>query len=153
MVGQPNCDFSFSGLKTAAKRAIDALPAGEVSREDANDLCYVFQQTVSDILIDRTKNAIEKYLLLNPQSLTLVVAGGVAANKLLRGNLEALAAKYGLSFKAPPLKLCTDNAAMIAWAGMERLRLGMTDPADFPVYPRWPLDPDAPVASVKSQKR
>jgi N6-L-threonylcarbamoyladenine synthase len=147
LLGKPGCNFSFSGLKTAARRAAaDAGPAETV------DLCCAFQETVAAILADRTRNAILQYLALNPLTPALVVAGGVAANMRLRSVLESLAAKHGLRFVAPPLGLCTDNAAMIAWAGLERLRLGLIDPLDFPVYPRWPLDPDAPVASVKSQR-
>jgi len=148
LYGQEGCNFSFSGLKTAAKRLIDSMP------QDASkpDFCFAFQETVAAILCDRTKNAIEKYLPLRAPSPALVVAGGVAANKRIRAELESLAQKNGLAFVAPPLKLCTDNAAMIAWAGMERLKLGLTDSPDFPVYARWPLDPDAKVASLKSQK-
>ncbi|MDD9900091.1 MAG: tRNA (adenosine(37)-N6)-threonylcarbamoyltransferase complex transferase subunit TsaD [Alphaproteobacteria bacterium] len=138
MVGKPGCDFSFSGLKTAAKRMIETLKP-----EDTADFCAAFQKTVGDILCDRTSRAIDAYLEQAPTSPTLVVAGGVAANKTLRAMLEQCAAEKGLAFAAPPLKLCTDNAAMIAWAGVERLQRGLTDPIDFPVYPRWPLDPAA----------
>jgi N6-L-threonylcarbamoyladenine synthase len=79
----------------------------------------------------------------NARPTALVVAGGVAANRAVRGALETLAAAHGLPFVAPPLWLCTDNAAMIAWAGAERFAAGMTDPLDMPARPRWPLDPDA----------
>lgn len=147
MVGKAGCDFSFSGLKTAVKRIVDTLPQ-QIERQDAVDICFSFQQSVARILNDRTARAIEKYLLLNPENPALVVAGGVAANKMLRRGLEELCTAHNMRFIAPPLHLCTDNAAMIAWAGMERLLRGMTDPIDFPVYPRWPLDPQA--AIVKS---
>jgi N6-L-threonylcarbamoyladenine synthase len=141
MVGKPGCDFSFSGLKTAVKRIADTLP-GAIERSDAADICYSFQHSVSTILNDRTEHAIKEYLALHPQQKhpSLVVAGGVAANKTLRQGLEHLGKKYNIRFVAPPLNLCTDNGAMIAWAGMERLLRGMTDPLDFPVYPRWPLE-------------
>lgn len=150
--GRPGCDFSFSGLKTAARRAIDALPAGDIPYATACDIASSFQQTVVDILQDRMGNAIDAYLKLVPRNPTLVVAGGVAANTAVREMLQGLAARHGMIYHAPPMKLCTDNAAMIAWAGVERLRLGMTDPPDFAVRARWPLDPDAPIASPKSQK-
>lgn len=147
LVGKPGCDFSFSGLKTAARRMIENLTSDDVS-----DFCFSFQETIGAILMDRTKNALIEYLRHSPASPCLVVAGGVAANKTIRTQLEMLAADHGASFVAPPLNLCTDNAAMIAWAGMERLQLGMTDSINFPVHARWPLDPHAPIASIKSQK-
>ena len=102
------------------------------------DLCASFQRTVGDVLSDRCANALS--LVPSP---TLVVAGGVAANVYLRGRLEALAASHGARLVAPPIKLCTDNGAMIAWAGIERLRLGQTDELDFRPRPRWPLDSSA----------
>jgi N6-L-threonylcarbamoyladenine synthase len=130
---KPGCDFSFSGLKTAVRQAVEKLPADDPKA--IADLCASFQRTVGDVLADRCANA----LAVAPAS-TLVVAGGVAANLYLRGRLEALAAQHGARLVAPPVKLCTDNGAMIAWAGLERLRLGQTDPLDFRPRPRWPLD-------------
>jgi N6-L-threonylcarbamoyladenine synthase len=130
---KPGCDFSFSGLKTAVRQTIEKLPAGDVKA--IADLCASFQRTVGDVLGDRCANA----LALAPAS-TLVVAGGVAANLYLRGRLESLAARHGTRLVAPPVKLCTDNGAMIAWAGLERLRLGRSDALDFRPRPRWPLD-------------
>lgn len=152
MVGKEGCDFSFSGLKTAVRRAIENFPAGAIPQSMAADVCSAFQQTVGDVLYDRTKNAAEIYLAMNPAKPTLVVAGGVAANKTLRTKLEGLCALKDMRFVAPPLKLCTDNAAMIAWAGLERLQRGMIDAPDFMVRPRWPLDPDAAIVAAKSQK-
>jgi N6-L-threonylcarbamoyladenine synthase len=143
LYGQAGCNFSFSGLKTAAKRAIDGMKEGE-----AAELCCAFQETVAAILADRVRNAAG----MQEGATALVVAGGVAANRRIRAQLEGMAAKQSLRFIAPPLNLCTDNAAMIAWAGVERLRLGLADSQDFPVYARWPLDPGAPVAAVKSQR-
>ncbi len=140
MVGKQGCDFSFSGLKTAVRRAVDDLPQGMIARADAADISSAFQQTVGLIMADRTERAIKEYLKLDPAAPALVVSGGVAANKTLRAALEALAKHYNMRFAAPPLKLCTDNAAMIAWAGMERLTRGMTDALDFAVRPRWPLE-------------
>ena len=133
---KPGCDFSFSGLKTAVRQAVEKLdPADERAKAD---LCASFQRTVGDVLADRCANA-----LLSVPSPTLVVAGGVAANLYLRGRLEEVAARHGVSLVAPPVKLCTDNGAMIAWAGIERLRLGWTDALDFRPRPRWPLDSSA----------
>ena len=126
---KPGCDFSFSGLKTAVRQAVEKLPKDDP--QAIADLCASFQRTVGDVLIDRCGNA-----LAAAPSDTLVVAGGVAANTYLRGRLEGL----GVRLVAPPIKLCTDNGAMIAWAGIERLRRGMTDALDFAPRPRWPLD-------------
>jgi N6-L-threonylcarbamoyladenine synthase len=130
---KPGCDFSFSGLKTAVRQAVEKLAAND--QHAIADLCASFQRTVGDVLVDRCANA----LALAPAP-TMVVAGGVAANAYLRGRLEALAASHGIRLVAPPVKLCTDNGAMIAWAGLERLRLGKTDSLDFRPRPRWPLD-------------
>jgi N6-L-threonylcarbamoyladenine synthase len=141
---KPGCDFSFSGLKTAVRQTVEKMPAGEPNA--IADLCASFQRTVGDVLADRCGNALE----LAPAS-TLVVAGGVAANLYLRGRLETLAARHGARLVAPPVKLCTDNGAMIAWAGLERLRLGRTDPLDFRPRPRWPLDPSIPAKGVGSR--
>ena len=146
MMGRPGCHFSFSGLKTALGRAIATLPGGKPGAGDVADLCAAFQAAVGDVVVDRSANAIETFRDLHPDADTLVVAGGVAANADLRGRLAALAGDNGLRLVAPPMELCTDNAAMIAWAGIERLRLGLTDGLDFRPRPRWPLDPDAPPA-------
>ena len=145
MLGRPGCDFSFSGLKTAVRRCLDSLPK-PLSERDGADLAAAFQSAVGDALADRTAHALIQAAILAPACRTLVVAGGVAANKTIRARLDALAAKHGWRFVAPPLGLCTDNAAMIARAGLERLRLGLTDPLDFAPRPRWPLDPEAPKA-------
>jgi N6-L-threonylcarbamoyladenine synthase len=133
---KPGCDFSFSGLKTAVRLAVEKLPADDP--QAIADLCASFQRTVGDVFADRCANA----LALAPSS-TLVVAGGVAANVYLRGRLEEIAASHGATLVAPPVRLCTDNGAMIAWAGAERLRLGQVDTLDFRPRPRWPLDPAA----------
>lgn len=129
--GSAEPHFSFAGLKSAVARAI-----GHHSPED---IAASFQQAVVDCLLDRTRRALANV----PPVTALVVAGGVAANGVIRGALESLAAEHGLRFVAPPLWLCTDNAAMIAWAGVERFREGLTDPLDTPARARWPLDPAA----------
>ncbi len=141
MLGREGADFSFSGLKTAVRHAIASLPPGPVSARDAADLAAGFQAAVADVLVDRSRNAIAAFRSAHPAGDTLVVAGGVAANQTLRARLAALAAAEGVCLVAPPPALCTDNAAMIAWAGVERLRLGLADGLDAPARPLWPLDP------------
>ena len=145
MLGTDGCHFSFSGLKTALRRKIAALP-NPWGPQDRADLAASFQAAVGDVLVDRSRNAITAFRRLHPRGESFVLAGGVAANQTLRTRLETLCAGQGLRFAAPPQRLCTDNAAMIAWAGIERLRLGLSDPLDFAPKPRWPLDPTAPPA-------
>jgi N6-L-threonylcarbamoyladenine synthase len=145
MKGRPGCDFSFSGLKTALRQAVAARAdaEGRLAAADVVDLAAALQAAIGDSLVDRTANAIALFRRGWPGGTSLVVAGGVAANAALRARLAALAAEAGLAFLAPPPALCTDNGAMIAWAGIERLRLGLVDGLDFAPRPRWPLDPDA----------
>lgn len=140
MTNKPGCDFSFSGLKTAVRQTIDRFPEGAIDKKDAADLAAAFQTTVGDILCNRSKNAIKRFQDQHDKNRPFVVAGGVAANTYLRQRLESLCQDMDMVFKAPPLKLCSDNAAMIAWAGMERLQLGLIDTNDFSPRPRWPLE-------------
>ena len=143
MLGRPGADFSFSGLKTALRqRLAEAKERGEAGGDVSADLAASFQAAVIDCLADRTAHGIEMAKALAPVT-ALVVAGGVAANTRLRARLAEVAEAGGLPLVAPPVKYCTDNAAMIAWAGIERLRLGLTDGLDFAPRPRWPLDPTA----------
>jgi N6-L-threonylcarbamoyladenine synthase len=128
--GSPEPHFSFAGLKSAVARAAGDYPA--------EDLAASFQFAVVECLIDRTRRALD-----HVEASALVVAGGVAANQAVRTALTDLASDYGLRFVAPPLWLCTDNAAMIGWAGAERFAAGLTDPLDIAPRPRWPLDPTA----------
>jgi len=142
MKGRAELNFSFSGLKTALRnKAAEMAPLDDAKRAD---LAAGFQQAVVESLIDRTRRAIDAARESHPALTALVVAGGVAANTALRAELEICAAKAGLRFIAPPQRLCTDNAAMIAWAGLERFRLGARDALDFAPRPRWPLDETAP---------
>ncbi len=145
--GRPGCDFSFSGLKTAVRQTVEKLPPGSLSDRDAVDLAAAFQAALVDATLDRVGRAVALFRQTYPDGTSLVAAGGVAANAPLRVGLQALAERENLRFVAPPLRWCTDNAAMIAWAGLERLRLGQSDPLDFKPRPRWPLDPDAPKAA------
>jgi len=133
LVGSDEPHFSFSGLKTAVLRAVQS------GRHATDDMAASFQAAVTDCLADRTAIALGAM----PEATALVVAGGVAANGAVRTALQALAKAHGLPFVAPPLALCTDNAAMIAWAALERLALGPVDEPDAEARPRWPLDPDA----------
>jgi N6-L-threonylcarbamoyladenine synthase len=154
MLGRPGCHFSFSGLKTAVRQMAETLPVKDGPRQAAiADLCASFQAAAADALIDRTRNALFAFRLGHAGSVTLVVAGGVAANAYLRSRLQCLADAEAARLVAPPSRLCTDNAAMIAWAGIERLQVGLVDALDFAPRPRWPLDPvAAPVgyAGVKA---
>ena len=131
--GSPEPHFSFAGLKSAVVRAHDAKTWG------VEDIAASFQAAVVDCLIDRTVRALGQAGAVT----ALVVAGGVAANTAVRTALADLATAHGLRFVAPPLWLCTDNAAMIGWAGAERFAAGLTDPLDVAARPRWPLDPGA----------
>jgi N6-L-threonylcarbamoyladenine synthase len=144
LLGRKDCDFSFSGLKTAAAR----LAEGATAEADRRDLAAAVQAAIADQLSDRSERAMGLYSVGRPASARLfVVAGGVAANKAVRARLQAAAERNGFDFAAPPLAYCTDNAAMIALAGAERLALGLTDGLDAPARPRWPLDQAAALAN------
>ncbi|MGY6628237.1 MAG: tRNA (adenosine(37)-N6)-threonylcarbamoyltransferase complex transferase subunit TsaD [Oceanicaulis sp.] len=142
LTGKPGCDFSFAGLKTAARRAWDGLDGPDET--DRADLAHAVQGAIAAHLAERTGRAMDAFMDRLPDaSRTLVVAGGVAANETVRSALTAQAQARGFTLVAPPLKYCTDNAAMIALAGAERLALGLTDGLDAPARARWPLDADA----------
>lgn len=140
MIDKAGCDMSFSGLKTAVRRVVENFEA-PLSERDKADVCACFQRAVLESLTARLKNGIRLFKKDFPQAKSLVVGGGVAANGALREALQALAARHKLDFYAPPMNLCTDNGAMVAWAGMERFKAGLTDSLDFSPRPRWPLDP------------
>jgi N6-L-threonylcarbamoyladenine synthase len=154
MLGRPDCNFSFSGLKTALRQRVEAMRAADrLDAAMAADLAAGFEQAVVASIADRTRRAIALAREKAPGLSALVVAGGVAANTRLRQSLAETAAKAGLPMVAPPIPLCTDNAAMIAWAGLEHLRRGEVDGLDFAPRPRWPLDSEAPAlrgAGVKA---
>lgn len=143
MLGKPGCGFSFSGLKTAVRQTVDE--AGGRDPQTVANIAHAFQESVAAVLVDRAGNAMARFVAEEGPATSLVVAGGVAANQRLRAALNEAARDAGFAFHAPPAHLCTDNAAMIAWAGIERLRLGLVDGLDFAPRPRWPLDGDHPV--------
>jgi N6-L-threonylcarbamoyladenine synthase len=152
MRGQPGCDFSFSGLKTALRHKIADL-GRQLTQRDVADLAASFQAAVIESISDRTKHAMRLFASLQEGARRLVVAGGVAANAALKASLAEVARAEGFRVSAPPPELCTDNAAMIAWAGIERLKLGLTDPLTVAARARWPLDAQAepkPYAGVKA---
>lgn len=138
--GRDDCNFSFSGLKTAVRETVQNM--GELSDSDVADVCASFELAVAETLEDRLKHACAAFREVHPEvdSPSLVIAGGVAANMRLRTVFVSCAAQNGFSLNIPPFELCTDNAAMIAWAGAERLALGHRDDLDFAARPRWPLD-------------
>ncbi len=160
MSGRKGCDFSFSGLKTAVRNHVEKAPGGMLTTsQDIADLACALEAAVAGTLADRVARAMEIFLDRQPgrgESPALVVAGGVAANLKIRETLDALAREKGFVLHAPPLKLCGDNAAMVAWAGVERLGCGMVDGLDFMARPRWPLDmlrPDLQSPSGGEEKR
>lgn len=140
--GAERLDFSFSGLKTAVRQAATALEP--LTDEDISDICASFQRAIVDTLEERVGRSLDRFRTAFPgiDRPQLVVAGGVAANRAIRAALEALCADRGFAFVAPPIELCGDNAVMIAWAGIERVRRGLveTEMQDFAPRPRWPLD-------------
>jgi N6-L-threonylcarbamoyladenine synthase len=137
LLGKPGCDFSFSGLKTAVAQLVSRQPAGALDETVAAGIAASFQAAVAEILADRAAHA----LAVMPEATRLVVAGGVAANQALRAALNVVAEKHGVPLIAPPLRYCTDNAVMIAWAACERLHAGLArDGIDHRPLPRWPLE-------------
>ena len=132
--GRPGCDFSFSGLKTAVRQHIQSSDASSTA-----DICASFQYTATESVLERTQNAIMMFKELYPNGAHMVLGGGVAANQYICGKLTELLDTHQLQLAAPPIGLCTDNAAMIAWAGVERFQLGLIDTLDFEPRARWPL--------------
>jgi len=143
MVGRPELHFSFAGLKTAVRRTAEKL--APLTDQDAADIAASFEAAVADAVADRCGRAVDvaRERIGEGVPLRLVVAGGVAANEKLRGRLQQLCEARGFTLHAPPIALCGDNAAMIAWAGAERFARGLVDPLSAPVRPRWPLDQHA----------
>jgi len=150
-IKEHSCNFSFSGLKTAVRRLIEKLTECEydhfsssrkLSPKQIADICASFQKIVSEILVDRLKNSLDLITKLGIKIDHLVIAGGVAANQYLYQKISTFAEQYNLNTLAPPIKLCTDNAAMIAWVGVKKLQLGMVDQLNFKPKARWELVDD-----------
>ncbi|MFK7939552.1 MAG: tRNA (adenosine(37)-N6)-threonylcarbamoyltransferase complex transferase subunit TsaD [Roseovarius sp.] len=154
LLDRPGCDMSFSGLKTAVLRLRDHQVAehGGLMRQDRADICAAFQAAMCDVLSEKTRRAIALYLEHNPADPAVAVAGGVAANQTIRAGLETVSNDHGIRFTAPPLTLCTDNAAMIAYAGAERFLAGERDDMTLSARPRWPLDTTSPTMLGSGKK-
>ena len=142
LLDREGCDMSFSGLKTAVLRVRDEIvrEKGGLYQSDVNDIAASFQKAISDVLVEKTRRAIVEYMKLVPQTPTIAVSGGVAANSEIRAKLQDLCAHHSIAFNAPPLKYCTDNAAMIAYAAAEIYMNDLVDPTHLVARPRWPLD-------------
>ena len=154
LLDRDDCNMSFSGLKTALRRERDKLieAHGGLTRQDQADLAAGFQAAVADVLVEKTRRAIAIAEPDDTPPTCLAVAGGVAANKAIRAGLETISAANGLPFCAPPLALCTDNAAMIAWAGIELDRAGAASRKPVVARPRWPLDATQPALLGSGKK-
>ncbi len=149
MRGRPGADFSFSGLKTALRQAV-AAAGRPLDPARKADFAASFQAAIADVLVDRAGHAIDAFASRHGAGHTLVVAGGVATNTAIRNALTDLARRRAMAIAIPPVALCTDNAAMVAWAGIERLAVGPADGLDFAPRPRWPLDAAAAMAGAKA---
>jgi N6-L-threonylcarbamoyladenine synthase len=148
LLGRPEPNFSLSGLKTAVR--LEAERIAPLSDADVADVCASFQAAVVDVIVDRTRTGLRVFRESAGHPTALVVAGGVAANQVMRRALQRLAAEAGLRLIAPPIELCGDNGVMIAWAGLERLRLGLVDDLMAPARARWPLDSARDEAGAKA---
>ena len=144
MIGRPKPDFSLSGLKTAVR--LEAEKIAPLTATDINDLCASFQAAVVDMIIDRIRVATRLFRERIGPCEAIVAAGGVASNDAIRRAMARYCGEAGVKLVIPPPRLCTDNGAMIAWAGIERLSLGLTDDMTFAARPRWPLDNNAEAA-------
>ena len=154
LLDREGCDMSFSGLKTALlrerNRQVDEK--GGLTKADRADLCAGFQAAVVDVFAEKSKRALDMYLAASPDQPVFALAGGVAANRAIRAALETVCNERGVAFIAPPIELCTDNAAMIAWAGLEKFRAGMRDDLTLAARPRWPLDQTSPAMLGSGKK-
>ena len=142
MLGRKEPDFSLSGLKTAVRLLAERI--APLSQQDVADICASFQAAIVDVMVDRVRAGLGVFRTGHGYPSALVVAGGVAANGAIRRAMTRLGTESGLRLVMPPPQLCTDNGAMIAWTGIERLQAGLRDGMDFAPRPRWPLDLEAP---------
>jgi N6-L-threonylcarbamoyladenine synthase len=142
LMHKPGCDFSFSGIKTAARTFLDrAKRDGADGTADpfVNDFCASFQASVVDCVMDRLGNALRDARVVAARPGAIVVSGGVAKNTAIRAGIESLARAHGMAYGAPPMTLCTDNGAMVAWAGIENFKIGRVATGPVAPRPRWPL--------------
>lgn len=154
LLDRPGCDLSFSGLKTSVLRERDRLIAaqGGLHQADRADLCAGFQTAVAEVLAEKSRRALAVVTDRGRGATAFAVAGGVAANETIRAQLRAVAQEFGVAFVAPPLPLCSDNGAMIAWAGIEQIRAGLSAGNELTARPRWPLDRAAPAMFGSGKK-
>ena len=154
LLDRAGCDLSFSGLKTAVLRTRDAIISDHdgLPAQARADLCAGFQAAVVDVLAEKTRRALRHYGELSPAAPALCVAGGVAANQAIRAALENVSRASGASFVAPPLALCTDNAAMVAFAALEQMGTRDADDFGLSARPRWPLDQTSPAMLGSGKK-
>ena len=154
LLDRPGCDMSFSGLKTAVLRERDRQVAANngLTKTDRADICASFQAAMTDVFAEKSRRAMAEYLALAPAWPTFAISGGVAANQEIRSALETVSTEIGARFISPPPELCTDNAAMIAWAGIERFRAGARDDMTLSARPRWPLDTTSPALLGSGKK-
>ena len=154
LLDRPGCDMSFSGLKTAVLRERDRQVAANdgLTKAHRADICASFQTAVADVFAEKSRRALAEYLALAPARPTFAISGGVAANQAIRSALETVSRDFGMRFLFPPPELCTDNAAMIAWAGIERFRAGARDDMSLSARPRWPLDTTSPALLGSGKK-
>jgi len=152
LINKKNCDFSFSGLKTATSKLCKQIKLKGKMKQNISDICASFQETVCEVIIDRCRNAIKIFRERFPsKKIKLVIVGGVAANNYLRSKLDFLAKELNFSFMAPPQEVCTDNAAMIAWAAIERIKIGAQGNITFKPIPRWQLDVSNSLKSIPNK--
>ncbi len=148
-----DCNLSFSGLKTAVRKIIESYSTDGIiehavmRKQDIADICACFQKAVADCLLHKLETAAKIFKTKCPDGKDIVVSGGVAANTYIRNRMQSFADKNGFTFSAPPIRFCTDNGVMIAWAGLERAQKGLFNELDFKPRPRWPLDENAPKAA------
>ncbi len=156
LLSSPDCNMSFSGLKTAVRKIVESyaedgkIEHAIINKQDIADICACFQLAASDCLIGKLEKAIKIFKQKYPEGKDCVVSGGVAANQFLRQNMRQLCEKHRLVFSAPPIKFCTDNGVMIAWAGLERFQKGLINDLTFKPRPRWPLDETSAAEGAKA---
>ena len=153
LIDTKNCNFSFSGLKTATNKLCKQITSEGKMKKSLGDICASFQETICEVIADRCKNAIKIFKQKFPsKSMELIIVGGVAANHYLKSKLNSLTKELNCSLVAPPRELCTDNAAMIAWAAIEKIKIGAKHNITFKPTPRWQLDDPKAIRTISEKK-